>query len=86
MVGENGPEWFQPGQSGSIIPRLGRAANSNVQIIDMRTNAPAIERQTGPDGSIRLLIRDEVNRTIGSGQADKALALRTGGAPVKTRR
>ena len=86
VVGENGPEWFQPGQSGSIIPRLGRAANANVQVIDMRTNAPAIERQTGPDGSIRLLIRDEVNRTIGSGQADKALALRTGGAPVKTRR
>lgn len=84
MVGEKRPELFVPSQSGSIVPRIG--GGNNVQIIDQRTNAPAIEKQQGPDGSFRFLIRDAVLETLGSGKANKVMQGQFGSQPVKARR
>lgn len=85
-VGERGPETLVMGNAGHIIPSRGMGGTS-VQIIDQRTTAsPAVEQQRGSDGSMKFIIRDEVNRVIGSGGADKTLNARFGMAPRNTRR
>lgn len=86
VVGEKRPEVFVPGMSGSIVPSVGRGGGANIQIIDQRSNAPAIERQQDSQGNIRLLIRDEVNGILGSGQADNSMGGRFGVRPARTRR
>lgn len=85
MVGEKRPELFVPSQSGSIVPKIG-GGGTNVQIIDQRSNAPAIQRQQGADGSLRFLIRDAVLETLGSGKANKVMQGQFGANPVKARR
>jgi len=73
-------------QKGEKILRAGQSSGGNVvQIIDQRTNAPPIEKQQDSNGQVRFLVRDEVRRTINSGEADKALGGRFGARPVKTR-
>ena len=57
-----------------------------IQIIDQRKNAPQIEQRRGANGSTQFIIRDEINRSIGGGYHDRALASRTGGSPALTER
>ena len=88
MVGENGPELFRPGRDGFITPNsaFGGGGGGGVTIIDQRRNAPAIEQTKDSRGNVRLLIRDEVNRTVGSGAADAAYQARFGAKPSRLRR
>ena len=67
-----------------ILPSLA-GGGSQVNVIDQRVNAPAIERRQGPGGSIDLIVRDAVNKTIASGFADKAMG-RFGVSPTAVRR
>jgi len=87
LVGEKGPEFLRMGtSSGAVIPaRAGGGNSMKVNVIDQRTNAPAIERRQGADGSLDLIIRDAVNRTLASGSADKAMG-RFGVSPIAVRR
>lgn len=85
IAGEAGPEIVRG--PGSVFPMdRGGGGAVNVQIIDQRRNAPAIERQSGPNGSERFIIRDSVREVIGSGAADQQLSQRTGGSPARVRR
>lgn len=90
-MGEAGPEAVMP-LTRTSDGRLGvSSANQNgggvnVTIVDQRTNAPQVEQRTDNSGNLRFLIRDEVNRTIGSGDADKSLGGRMGARPVRTKR
>jgi Prophage tail length tape measure protein len=69
VVGENGPEWFEPNASGRIISNSGLAAGASsggggVTIIDQRSNAPAIEQSVDSDGRIRLIVRDAMRSEL----------------------
>src|SRR6185295_6618463 len=80
IAGENGPEMVRgPAQ---IVPPRGNGG-VNVQIIDQRSNAPAVEQRRGGDGSMKFIIRDAVNNIIGSGQANKAMRNQFGATPIK---
>lgn len=88
LMGEAGPEAILPlkrgasGRLGVEVAANDTAANDaaprvTVQVFDQRSGGAPVQQQTsrGADGSetIRLMIRDEVKRTIASGDADKAM-------------
>ncbi|MEY5098727.1 MAG: hypothetical protein RJA36_1446 [Pseudomonadota bacterium] len=81
LMGEAGPEAVMPlardGQ-GRLGVRAGGGGGTVVNVIDQRgAGAPPVEtqRSTGAGGmeQITMIIRAEVNRTIGSGGANKAM-------------
>jgi len=86
LVGERGPELFLPKSSGAIVPngKLG-GGGTNVQIIDQRSNAPAVERQQDGHGNVRLLIRDAVRGEM-AGAMKPLLASQYGITPKNQRR
>jgi len=55
-----------------------------VQIIDQRVNAPPLRQEQGLDGSLRVIVRDELRRSIALGEQDGAMASRFAVAPRKT--
>ena len=59
--------------------------SSNVTIIDQRHNAPQVERQKGPDGSMRILIKDQVNSMLGTGELDPGMGRYVGGRSNRRR-
>lgn len=88
LMGEAGPEAILPlkrgasGRLGVEVAANDTAANDagprvTVQVFDQRQGGAPVQQQTlrSPDGSetIRLMIRDEVRRTIASGDADRAM-------------
>lgn len=86
---------LQPGEMPAIlqkgevvIPKGGMRGGGglNVQIIDQRTNAPPVEQQKDGSGNLRFVIRDEVRRTIGSGDANKVMGGQFGAKPMRTKR
>lgn len=85
VVGEKRPEVFVPGVSGSIVPRVPMGGGSTVIIEDHRRNAPPVEQRQDGAGNIRLLIRDEVNGILASGQADQSMGARFGARPAMRR-
>jgi hypothetical protein len=87
VVGERGPEWFEPGADGYITPNhaLGGGGSSNITIIDQRSNAPAIEQRSNGDGSISLLVRDAVRNEL-PGALRKTMPAQYGLQPSMTRR
>lgn len=56
-----------------------------VQIVDQRSNAPAIEQRRGADGSLAFIIKDAINNHLGNGSADSAMAARYGLGPKNRR-
>lgn len=87
VVGERRPELFVPNTSGSIVPRVPMGGgNTTVQVIDMRSNAPAVERQQDSNGNVKLFIRDQVNAVLGGGGADGSMGGRFGMKPARIRR
>jgi len=74
LVGENGPEMFTPGASGMITPNhaLG-GGQMNVTVIN---NTPAqVSTSRDRDGSLRIMIHEEVANSLarGGGKIDAAL-------------
>lgn len=69
MVGENGPEYFRPAVSGSIVPtgKLSRGGSVTVQVIT-NINAPGAE--LGFEDRVRAVLRDEtpglISRAVSS--------------------
>ncbi|ATG47593.1 hypothetical protein CEW89_08400 [Celeribacter ethanolicus] len=96
IVGENGPEWFEPSSSGTIISNKslqssigsrGVGGGTTFQIIDQRsTSAPDVEVQstTGPSGRemVTMILKDE----IAKGSLDKSMGGRFGTKPKKVGR
>ena len=84
LVGERGPEIFNPPRSGSIVPNHaigqpgGRATRLNVQIINQggAMQERKRERSRGPDGSetIKIYVKNALNEMVGNGEFDEAMA------------
>lgn len=86
IVGENRrAEVFVPSQSGNISPRMA-GGSSGLTIIDQRSNAPPVEAKRQPNGNWTAMIRDEINKTLGTGAADATMGSRYGMSPRGTRR
>jgi hypothetical protein len=70
-----------------VIPRgVKQASNQKpVIIIDQRKNAPQVERQTSSDGSLRILIKDQVNSMLGTGELDTGMGRYVGGRSNRRR-
>mgnify|MGYP000044175205 CR=1 FL=1 len=78
LVGERGPELFQPSGSGRIVPNhdLGRAApvvNMPITIHNEASNQVGVDVDRSSDG-IRVLIREQVRGMIGSGEMDQPMS------------
>ncbi|MDE2103667.1 MAG: phage tail length tape measure family protein [Patescibacteria group bacterium] len=70
LVGENGPELFSPGSSGTVIPNhaLGGAAHHTSVNIDARGAGPdEVNRLLAFSNSLRMLIRKETEYRIERG-------------------
>ena len=86
LVGEKRPEIFVPRTGGSIVPRVPMGGGgTKIEIIDQRSNAPAIERTQDGAGGVRMIIRDEVRSALSGGGADGAMGARFGVKPSRRR-
>ncbi|MBS4048168.1 MAG: hypothetical protein KG075_17615 [Alphaproteobacteria bacterium] len=56
------PAILQKGEGVFTKAQMAAMGGASVQIIDQRTNAPPIERQQMSDGTVRLIVRDEISR------------------------
>lgn len=74
MLRSFGPQ----GGSGPFRPATTAVGGTTVQIIDQRRGGarPEVSERTGPDGRrvLSVLIRDEMERAVGSGALDRTLA------------
>lgn len=74
MLRSLGPQ----GGSGPFRPATAAVGGPTVQIIDQRRSGsrPEVSERTGPDGRrvLSVLIRDEMERAVGSGALDRTLA------------
>lgn len=84
LVGERGPEYFQPNTSGRILPNSalggGRAPR-----ITIENHGARIQQRTESNGDIRLIIDAavaEVDRRIASGTGSTARALKSRGVSL----
>lgn len=56
------PAILQKGEGVFTKAQMAAMGGASVQIIDQRSNAPPIERQQMNDGTVRLIVRDEISR------------------------
>jgi hypothetical protein len=79
IVGERGPEWFQPDTAGRVHAN-GAGGGVKVNIINQTGAKVSTEAREMPDGTIniRALIQDEVIDTLGGGRAARVMGGRYG--------
>ncbi len=81
LVGEKGPELFNPSTSGRIIPNNALGGGREPKVTIENYGARVEQRKTG-NGDLRLIIdavKTEVNRDIASGAGGTARAIRSRG-------
>lgn len=61
VVGEKGPEWFEPGSNGFITPNHAMGGGG-VTIIDQRSNGAPVEPQQQPDGRWIITLKDQMKQ------------------------
>lgn len=88
VVGENGPEWFQPATSGQIMPGVRGGSPISVKIIDNAGTAISTRASdNGRDGKqLTLIIDQRVQRQIGDPYSKSSPILTARGAKVAAKR
>jgi Prophage tail length tape measure protein len=89
VVGERGPEWFEPGTNGFITPGHAMGTNSAGGGMRVQVNnygSSNVRTTRDGDGGLRIDIVEAVSQVIAGGGANKAMRAQFGLTPGRTPR